>query len=73
MDECKGIIGKLMGHDYEAVFDKEVPAASVAQLSNTGMIASWDMEKVVSRMAKTTYQGHVCRRCGNRVRRIERV
>ena len=73
MTECKGIIGKWLGHDYEAVYDEETPADVVSKVTKDGMVASWDMQNVLSSLTKLTYQGHVCTRCGDRVRRIERI
>jgi hypothetical protein len=66
-------MGWLLGHDYEAIFDEAPPDNAGEQMARMGHVPSWDMAGVIESMKKTVYQGHVCVRCGNRVRRVERI
>ncbi|MGE8454124.1 MAG: hypothetical protein ACN6OP_26655 [Pseudomonadales bacterium] len=73
MTECKGIMGRLFGHNYDAVYDEQQVPLTPHEMKGLEMMASWDVSDVMRSRIKSTYQGHVCNRCGNRVRRVERI
>lgn len=59
---CKGLFGRLFGHDYSARFSTTPPAKATL---NSG--SAQGVVMVVEAMTAKRYEGDVCRRCGHTV------
>lgn len=56
---CKGILGRLFGHNYQPAYSTEFP--SHGSFKMRGIID----EDLIESMKTQRYQGHVCKRCGD--------
>lgn len=62
-DECKGLTGWLLGHDYRPVFDVR-PNRSL-EVKNAPTASA--MVRIIEAAADRIYQGHICNRCGHKI------
>lgn len=60
MEKCKGVLGLLLGHKFEAKYDYAGPRS----LNLSGYAAIGLEEEVVRALGQKTYRMSVCRRCG---------
>lgn len=60
--KCDGLFGRLFGHRYEAQYDVRPPREC-----NFEKGSALAMVQVIDALSAKTYQGSVCRRCGDRV------
>jgi len=63
VDQCQGLIGRLLGHDYAPVFDVR-PSRS---LEVKNMPTASAMVRIIEASADRIYLGHVCHRCGHKI------
>ena len=62
MNKCKGIFGRLFGHNYQPVFNRHPPALedlSVERGSSRAIMG------VIDSMTRTEYVHTCCTRCGD--------
>lgn len=68
--DCNGIMGKIFGHSYKAIYDsrqsavKSTPAIRVNTESLESILQKYRDEENI-------YIGHVCKRCGRKVLKSE--
>ena len=67
MNECLGLMGKIFGHNLEAIYNKESKfigdTNAVVTLFTTRFVG---IENILAQMSdhKKMYVQHVCKRCG---------
>lgn len=61
MQECKGIFGRLFGHNYQARMDEGQPTLYLESFKGSGDTYL----ELVRASRPTTYRGDVCKRCGD--------
>lgn len=79
---CQGLAGKLFGHAYEPIFEEEQNGSTIQAgaefLEMLGKVIGigdpYAIEPITDlidshRTYKTVYNGHVCLRCGHRIKR----
>lgn len=80
MQKCSGVKGWLLGHSYKPVFDTDIEKYSVEESYQLIQMATqhnfWNFDyshqsdikpDFVKRTTKV-YVGHVCTRCGNKIK-----
>lgn len=81
MNSCQGFFGKLLGHIYEPIFEEEqsgstltIPNVFLEMLGRViGVGDPYAIEPLTDlidshRIYKTIYYGHVCSRCGHKIK-----
>jgi hypothetical protein len=73
--ECKGLFGRLFGHNYQPAEDTEriPPQSSVSRVNLNNYVVVQHYRQIIESSTKVirTYRGHVCTRCGDVVNRKE--
>lgn len=59
MNECKGIFGRLFGHSYQSVFNRNPPSLDSVSGSRAGIM------ELIEKMTRTEYVHTCCTRCGD--------
>jgi hypothetical protein len=60
---CKGIFGRLFGHNYQPVFNSTPPEEFELQPGSTGRVSS--VLSIIDAMTRTEYVHSCCTRCGD--------
>lgn len=82
MNHCQGLLGRVLGHCYEPIFEEEQTGSTIPSGNEflemlgkaIGTGDSYAIEPITDlidshRSYKTVYYGHVCLRCGHKIKR----
>lgn len=63
MQRCIGIIGRIFGHNFQAIYSSVEKPSGMKITDHTGSLRSDDIKRL-SVLTENQYHGHVCTRCG---------
>lgn len=61
-DNCKGLAGRIFGHDYSPRYSYSAPTLS--NIQTWGLDYAENAVDMMNASKSKTYHGEVCRRCG---------
>jgi len=67
-NECKGIVGAVFGHNYQARYSKGAPPRMKCEFDSKE-----EAVKIVEASKSSTYECDVCTRCGDAIKKADKT